>query len=385
MQNKKTALWQIIIILFLCVNSYALERSVQKNIRVGIILDVSSFMVGSSKEFFIYDTSDKKFKLTKGNAYITCSAKGVHIGKYDLPLPVKIKPSNGVIFANYKPYQGYLKLIKSDNKINVINVLTIEDYLKGVLPKEVSIDWEIEALKTQAVVSRTYIIANLNRHSDQLFDICSTTHCQVYGGLEVKAYSTDQAIKETKGEVLIYDDKFAQTVFHANCSGHTDDPKYIWNWKYTPPYLRGVKCGYCYDAPHSKWEHVLDTSFISEKLASKKIGKIKKIKVKGKTASGAAKELEITHSDGKLILNAYQFRLTVDAWKLKSHVFGSIKTNEDKIYFKGRGWGHKAGLCQWGAKGMAENGKTYKKILSHFYPGTKIETVVYNNINKGNI
>jgi stage II sporulation protein D len=373
-----------LIILFLCVvicvvHCSALEIVVQKDIRVGIILDVSSFIVGSSKDFFVSDASDRKFKFSKGNASITCcSQEDICIGKYNLSLPVKIKPSNGIIFANSKPYQGYLKLKKSGEKINVINVLTIEDYLKGVLPKEVNSNWEIEALKAQAVVSRTYIIANLNKHSNQGFDICSTTHCQVYGGLECQTNSTEQAIKETKGEVLMYDGKFAQTVFHANCSGHTDDPKYIWNWKDTPAYLKGVKCGYCYNAPHNKWEHVLDMNFIIKKLADKKIGRIKKIKIKGKTFSGAAKDLEIIHSYGKLILNAYQFRLVVDAWKLKSHFFSSIETNANKIYFKGRGWGHKVGLCQWGAKGMAEKGKTYCEILSHFYPGTKIETIIYN-------
>jgi stage II sporulation protein D len=366
----------VLIILSSFINIYAMDK-VQKNVSVGIILNVSSFTTGSSKDFVIYDSSKKRLKLTKGRANVSYSSKGVRIGKYDLALPVKIKPSNGVIFANSKPYQGYLKLIKSRNKINVVNVLTVEDYIKGVLPKEVGSNWRIEALKAQAVISRTYTLANLHKHSDQGFDMCSTTHCQVYGGLDGETHSTNQAVKETQKEVLTYEGTFAQTVFHANCGGHTDDPKYIWNWKETPPYLRGVKCGYCYDAPHTKWEQEMDASFISNKLTNDKIGRIKKIKVKGKTSSGAAKELEIIHSKGKTILNAYKFRLAVDAWKIKSHVFDSIKINGGKIYFKGKGWGHKVGLCQWGSKGMAEKGKTYRKILEHFYPGTKIETVDY--------
>jgi stage II sporulation protein D len=372
---KKTNLLKILffsISLFFS-NSYALDN-VQKNIRIGIILDETSLTIGSSRNFFVYDSAGKKLKLTKGTVNISCSQRGAHIGKYDLFLPLRIEPSNGVIFVNSKPYRGYLVLKKSGKKMYVINVLGIEDYIKGVLPKEVSCDWHAEALKAQAVISRTYAICNLNRHSAQGFDLCSTTHCQVYGGLGAETKKTNQAVSQTNGEVLTYQGKPAQTVFHASCGGHTEDPKYIWGWKETPPYLKGVKCRYCCKSPHAKWVQVLDKNFVENKL---KIGKIKNIKIKGKTPFGAAKELEITHSNGKCILNGYEFRLDVDAWKIKSHFLNSIKIKNDKIYFNGKGWGHKAGLCQYGAKVMAEKGKTYSTILYYFYPKTKIETVNY--------
>ncbi|MDR1943023.1 MAG: SpoIID/LytB domain-containing protein [Endomicrobium sp.] len=372
---KKTTLLKILffsISLFFS-NSYALDN-VQKNIRIGIVLDEMSVTIGSSRNFFVYDSSGKKLKLTKGTVNISCSQRSARIGKYDLSLPLRIEPLNGVIFVNSKPYRGYLVLKKSGKKMNVINVLDIEDYIKGVLPKEVSCDWHAEALKAQAVISRTYVISNLNRHSAQGFDLCSTTHCQVYGGLGAETKKTNHAVLETNGKVLTYLGKPAQTVFHASCGGHTEDPKYIWGWKETPPYLKGVKCRYCRNSPHAKWAQVLDKNFLENKL---KIGKIKNIKIKGKTPFGAAKELEITHSNGKCILNGYEFRLGVDAWKIKSHFLNSIKIKNDKICFKGKGWGHKAGLCQHGAKGMAEKGKTYSTILYHFYPGTKIETVDY--------
>ncbi|MDR2811997.1 MAG: SpoIID/LytB domain-containing protein [Endomicrobium sp.] len=372
---KKTTLLKILFfsISLLFSNGYALDN-VQKNIRIGIILDEMAVTIGSPRDFFVYDSAGKKLKLTKGTVNISCSQKGVRIGKYDLSLPIRTQHSNGVIFVNSKPYRGYLVLKKSDKRMNVINVLSIEDYIKGVLPKEVSCDCHVEALKVQAVISRTYAIFNLNRHSAQGFDLCSTTHCQVYGGLGAETEKTNQAVSETNGEVLTYQGNPAQTVFHAVCGGHTEDPKYIWGWKETPPYLKGVKCSYCGKSPYAKWEQFLDENFVRNKL---KIGKIKNIKIKGKTSSRAAKQLEIKHSNGKCVLNAYEFRLYVDAWKIKSHFFNSIKIKNDKICFNGKGWGHKAGLCQCGAKGMAEKGKTYSTILYHFYPGTKIETISY--------
>jgi stage II sporulation protein D len=368
----------IFVITFFCPSAFALD-DIQKYIKIGIILDAQSFTAGSSKDFYVYDSANRRYILTHGTVNISCLQKGVEVGKYDLSLPVKIEPSNGVIFANSKPYRGYLVLKKFGSKMNVINVLHIEDYIKGVLPKEVGADWHIEALKAQAVISRTYAIASLNNHCKQGFDLCSTTHCQVYGGLGAETKKTNQVVLETTGQILTYNGELAKTVFHAACGGRTEDPKYIWGWKETPIYLKGVKCGCCYSSPHARWEQLLDESFIRSRLrdCNINIGEIKKIKIKGKTRSGAAKEVVIVHSGGTYVMNAYKFRTSVDAWKIKSHLFDSIKFKKGKFYFKGKGWGHKAGLCQCGAKCMAERGKKYPKILYHFYPKTKIQSIIY--------
>ncbi|MDR0956467.1 MAG: SpoIID/LytB domain-containing protein [Endomicrobium sp.] len=378
MNKKKIFVIIVLIISLFYYNSYALNN-VQKNVSVGIILDIPSCTIGSSKDFFVLDASNKRFKLAKGTVIVLSSKNGVRLGKYNLTLPVRIESSDNKVFVNSNPYSGYLVLKKSANKINVINVLPIEDYIKGVLPKEVGVDWKMEALKTQAVVSRTYVVSNFGRHAAQGFDMCATVHCQVYGGLRTENRSTNQAVTETKRKVLSYKGQFAQTVFHANCGGNTEDPKHVWNLENAQPYLKSIKCGYCYNAPYSKWEQELDIDFINKKLTNNNIniGKIKNIKIKKETSSSTVKEVEISHSKGKLILNAYKFRLNVDPWKIKSHTFSSIKKYKDKICFKGSGWGHKVGLCQWGAKGMSENGKTYKEILEYFYPGTKVETVTY--------
>jgi stage II sporulation protein D len=298
-----------------------------------------------------------------------------------ITLPALITPVKGVIFADKKPYRGYLYIVKSAKGINVINVLPVEDYLRGVVPKESSPSWPMESLKAQAVISRTYTLANLNKHKNEGFDLCSQTHCQVYGGAASEYLASNKAVIETKCEVLAYDGKLAQTVFHANCGGHTEDPKYVWNWtSQTPPYLKGVKCGYCKEAPHSAWESAIDENYIRNKLSSYRVGKIKSIKIKGETPAGSAVDIEILHSNGNLTFNAYKFRLTVDPWQIKSTAFESIEKSIEKkrteFIFKGKGWGHKVGLCQWGAKGMADIGKKYKQILSFYYP--KTETVKIN-------
>ncbi|MDR1418240.1 MAG: SpoIID/LytB domain-containing protein [Endomicrobium sp.] len=376
-KNVRGILILFMYIVFTCKSLYALGAT-NRNVDIGICIDVSSASIGCSKSFIILDNSGKKLKFSKGVGSLECITKGIKINNYILYTPVKVTPSNNIIFVNSKPYLGQLTIQKSKTKMTIINVLPIEEYLKGVVPKEVNPLWPTEALKAQAVISRTYTIANLNKHKEQGFNLCSTTHCQVYGGLSGQVHSTNQAVKETNKEVLTYEDKVIQAVFHATCGGRTDSPRYVWGWKDIPPYLKGVKCGYCHKARYKTWEHTLDEHFIHEKLSqNNKIGKIKKIKVKGKTPTKAAKGLEIIHSEGKLRLNAYKFRTLIDAWKIKSHTFDSIEVKNNKVYFKGKGWGHKVGLCQEGAKGMADKGKTYKKILLYFYPKTKIEPISY--------
>ena len=372
---KKTVL--ALLILFAAMPVLALNP-VNKNIRVGIIINTDSFSAAATDDFYIKGEDGRKFKLTKGMVKISLSKDGLLIGNYAVNLPVKIESSNGIIFADKKPYRGFLYVNKSGNKINVINVLSIEDYIKGVLPKEASAGWGIEALKAQAVISRTYTLSNITKHSKQGFDMCDTTHCQVYGGAAVEALSCNKAVSATKGNVLSYDGKFAQTVFHANCGGHTEDPKYVWNWSgETPAYLKGIKCGYCDNAPHANWEKSIAESFIREKLSGYNVGKIASIKIKDVTPAGSAQKVVIKHGKGTLEMNAYKFRLAVDAWQIRSTTFDDIKKESGNFIFKGRGWGHKVGLCQWGAKGMADKGKKYKSILSHYYPKTKIEKIKY--------
>jgi stage II sporulation protein D len=361
-----------IFIICACSFSYALAQT-RKDIRVGIIVGANSFAAASNEEFVITDGNGDKYKLSKGKIDLSYANGKLVLGQNKLAFPLTIKSSKGIIFADRKPYRGYLNIVKAKNGFTVVNVLPIEDYLKGVVPKESSPSWPQESLKVQSVISRTYTYANLNKHNKEGFDMCSQTHCQVYGGAESEVLSSNKAVVATKGEIVTYDAKLAQTVFHANCGGHTEDPKYVWNWTVsTPPYLKGVKCGYCSDTPHSKWENSLDEKFIMKKLSGYRVGNIKSIKIKGKTDAGSAIDIEILHSNGNLTFNAYKFRLAVDPWQIKSTAFESIEKKGSRFIFKGYGWGHKVGLCQWGAKGMADKGKSYKKILSHYYPGTKL-------------
>ncbi|MDR0823420.1 MAG: SpoIID/LytB domain-containing protein [Endomicrobium sp.] len=373
---KKTVL--SIVLMLLAVYAYGADTMPQI-IRVGIILNATSVNVGGSASFSIIDNNGKRYNLSQGMTKLSYSNGQMLLGNNKLTLPIRVESAKGLVYAGKTAYRGYLIVSKTaNNKVNIINVLKMEDYLKGVVPKESSSKWPLETLKSQAVISRTYAIANMGKHKAQGFDLCGDTHCQVFGGASAEVPIGNEAVVETAGEVLTYKGRYAQTVFHANCGGHTESPKYVWGWTEVPEYLEGVKCGYCQDAPYSTWETAIDESFIRKQLSkTADIGEIQSISPSGKTPGGSAIDVIIKHSKGETMMNAYKFRLTIDAWKIKSNTFKSIKKQNDKFFFIGNGWGHKVGLCQWGARGMGLDGKNYAQILSYYYPKTKIEKVRY--------
>ncbi len=375
----KNILFIICFVLFCNCFAYS-GVSKQEYIKVGILSNQERITIaGDEKYFFI--CNNKKYSLSEGKINIEIKNNTAIIFNKVYRLPIEFV-STKCLLVNNKIYRGNIIISASSKGNNIINKLKLEDYLKGVLPKEVNSSWNQETLKAQAVISRTYVLKNIGKHSKENFDVCSGVHCQVYGGASCEAQSCNKAIHDTYGQVLFYKGDLAQTLFHASCGGHTENPKYVWQWKTdTPPYLKGRKDSYCKNSPHHNWTTTLEESYIRNKLidAGYKIGKIKKISTSGKTSGKAAEKIKIKHSKGKLKLNAYTFRLAIDSFKIRSTQISSIKKKGNKFIFKGKGWGHKVGLCQWGAKIMGDKKMSYKKILDFYYPKTVIRKIDYVN------
>jgi len=141
-------------------------------------------------------------------------------------------------------YRGQIKIYLNDRGLlNVINELPVEEYLRGVVPKEMgpAVYDRIEALKAQTVAARTYTLKNLGEFSDEGYDICATPRCQVYGGMADEHPLTDQAIIETAGEVMMYRGQMVEALYSSTCGGHTEDVQVIFPLK-NQPYLKGVAC-----------------------------------------------------------------------------------------------------------------------------------------------
>jgi stage II sporulation protein D len=194
--------------------------------------------------------------------------------------------------------------------------------------------------------------------------------------MESENERTNEAVEQTLGEVLVFEGQLAQTLFHAACAGHTENPNNVWSWESKAPrYLEGRVDRYCAGGPHDHWKNRLKAASIAERLrkAGYDIGTIKSIRISGKDDSGRARLLTIRHSKGTTAIPAGKFRLAVDAWLVKSTLFTGIVRYEDSFEFRGKGWGHGVGMCQWGAKEMAAKNYNYEEILHFYYPGATVE------------
>jgi stage II sporulation protein D len=288
--------------------------------------------------------------------------------------PVVLEPTDGFISVNKRPYRGKIKLSVSKD-FKVINIVDLEEYLYGVLKMEISPSWHFEVLKAQAVIARTFAITNLEKHKKEGFNLCSNAHCQVYGGVNAEDPLMIKAVNETKGQIIVFDGLPVFTPYHATCGGHTSSSKEIWIGGKSLPYLKGVKCSHCVDSPHYHWSCFFSFKELRRLLRKKyNLGVIYSIYSFSKNSYGRTTNLLVLHSRGKLRLNANEFRLLVGSLRLKSTFF-SISMSSNGVRFKGRGWGHSVGVCQWGAKKLAEKGMDYRGILGYYYKGVQLSRI----------
>lgn len=350
-------------------------------IRVAILQNVSSFNLGSENDYVVVDltTGEKNVLSHKNILLVEPNSKGILIGNIQLNRLVRVMPKNDGEFlrVNGKRYRDTILIRKNETQqMTVINELGLDDYLYGILPREVCSNWHIESLKAQAVVSRTFALKNLNRHDSEQFNLCNQVHCQVYGGLDDEKNETNLAVDKTHNEVLTYEEQLANTVFFANCGGRTEEPLNAWETDFSPPYLKSIRCKYCKKEPHYNWKQKLTQEEIARVLRKKNFSvtlPIKSVHIASYGKSNRAKFLKIKHAKGEIKIRASHFRLAAGPETIRSTLFTKIKKVKDGFYFQGHGWGHGVGMCQEGAKGLAETGANYKKIIRFYYPGTHLE------------
>jgi stage II sporulation protein D len=262
-------------------------------------------------------------------------------------------------------YTGNIDVWRGDNGLYVINELPIEDYVKDVVAAELRPDWEIEALKAQAVISRTYALYQKMMNGNSIYHIASTVLNQVYKGNKPDV-KISYAVEETRGEILTYNDMPIEAFFHSTCGGKTENPEDVFGKSY--PYLKSVESN-CEISPYWAWERKIQVSDIEKEL---NIHNIKAITIKSYTSTNRVKQLDILSDSGTTTINATDFRKAL-GWSYLPSTNFQLTREDDTILFTGKGYGHGVGLCQWSALQMARDGKNYREILSFFYPGTIIK------------
>ena len=317
-----------------------------------------------------------------------------------------------------RAYPGIIEIrIDHDGALMAVNEISIDQYLKGVVPAEMPAYYPEEALKAQAVAARSEVLSKLGaKHSNDPYDLCAAVHCQVYSGLNRISTRSNKVVVETTGEVITYKGRVCDAVYSAVCGGHTENKAYVWNSP-AEDYLEGIfdclPVGIDYpnlqdeeelkrwiDSPpavfcnveansalealagavkYFRWEETysrLELEKIIRKKTGVDIGTFFGIELLKRGVSGRLYEIEILGSRRNLIIkDELNIRRVLSDNHLKSSCFyTTIVFDQDsvpqEITFHGAGWGHGVGMCQVGAAVMALKGMNYQEILQHYYPNT---------------
>lgn len=267
--------------------------------------------------------------------------------------------------------------------LDVVAWMNLEEYLSGVLPSEMPVAWPIEALKAQAVAARSFVIRMSADRRSRHFDVDSTVYDQVFKFLhEVDSRPSwrkklAQVLRETKGQVVVDDKgKILKAFYSADCGCVTEDPTYVWG---AAPAFQSIKDPSCKRQKTSTWQvsldrHVVRNSLLQE-LKLKSDSDLRALHVSGRTPSGrVAKVIASLEVDGrpeKREMNSQEFRRIIGFDKVRSTDFQMQWIGHD-LKIKGRGVGHGVGLCQTGAKQLAQEGMPYHQILKLYYPRAKL-------------
>ena len=374
------------IIFFCFFQNHSLSASKEPIIRV---------LISKNKNLRI--RSDKSIPLTiEGEEFTNKKIKGLTLKnensstilffdknkekKYELKNEEKyeIKSSDGRgIWVGQKRYPGILSLIILDSEILLINIVGIEKYLTSVVGSEMPTSWPLEALRAQAIASRTYA---LKQKGNSLYDIDSTQKNQVYNGLESRTYKTTKAVRSTRSLVLVHNNKLINALFHSSSGGMTENSQDVWKNEY--PYLTSVK-DFDKSNPKFRWQK----NFSNEELQKifPVIGGINKIEILNITNTGRVKNVRIFGDYSSTEMSGVEIRKRMN---LKS-TFIRFKFVEDKTnipdnkdpndsYEKiltviGQGSGHGVGMSQWGARYLATKGYSAERILKYYYKDVRIK------------
>ncbi len=306
------------------------------------------------------------------------------------------------LFLNGKPYRGALEVVlgsknpqsKNSKSLQVLNVVWVEDYLKGVVPAEIGklTEEEIEALKAQAIAARTYSLSRLGQYEDSGYDLEASVIDQVYNGVDEEDPLINFAIEQTEGEVIAHRGKLINAYYHANSGGKTESIENVWG-RQDVPYLVSVNDDeFCSWAKNYSWEETWSKKDIERNISlyldsikllpEEGFGELIDLVIKERSPSGRIQILETVTESGTYRIYKDKIR-----WALKrgsdpnlilpSTLFDlEIQRGFDNsiqwVTAKGHGNGHGVGMCQTGAVGMAREGYSCEEILTYYYPGVNI-------------
>lgn len=443
----------IVLIILLPVVSYA-DYSIPSYLRIGLFY-------GSNAKSEVTVTSEYGFKLgtylgtefteesetADTGLVVTFSNNKIVVksGGYEIYQTSNVEKGLGVfptkggmrrrLTVGGEEYRGGLDFKIINGKNVITNVVFMDNYLYGVISREMSPSWNIEALKAQAVCARNYAANNLNKHSEYGFDLCSTVCCQAYSGTRFETDGSYAPVDETSNQILTYGGEPAELYYCASMGDRTEDVKNVWG--NSVPYLISVDNSFedTKNIPNGIWTGSLTCDEATTIMRNKgyNVGQVTNIEVNEYTENGRVLKMTVTgtqgskvferegcrtifntvtksqafkvygngdsvqnapairvtdgqdfsdkkineivmlSADGRATLAASQIFVTNGVYQQTYEISQTQSGVNTGFVFEGTGWGHSIGMSQYGAKGMADAGYSYVDILLHYFPGTNLE------------
>ncbi|KAA3614718.1 MAG: SpoIID/LytB domain-containing protein [Calditrichaeota bacterium] len=304
--------------------------------------------------------------------------------------------NSSVIKHSKKEYSGNLSILKEDStNLYLINHLDLESYLQGVVPAEIFTNnaEQMEAVKAQAICARTYALKKMENRKNKSYHVYADIRDQAYGGAGQKTKLGNQAVLETIGSALFFDNKLADAYFHASCGGVSEEANSVWEGPETA-YLKSQQdiVGKEFadlESPYFRWTMERDAAQLDSMFNNKfNISYLNKtvqdtmdipfrMFVKERSASGRVTKLAVNYGTDSQELSGYEIRRFL-GWpigKLLPSTLFKLSASDSTFIINGAGNGHGVGMCQYGAMYKAQKGLQYYHILQSYYPGTVLRKV----------
>jgi stage II sporulation protein D len=344
--------------VFLLLTSFAMAQ--QQDLLLRVLLSegsVGSLNIGAHERVNgagSQTVAGGSFRLSAGSGQVLVDGQAA--GNW-----VEFAASEGFSLAG-KTYRGNLMAVSQGGRLLFINRVWLEDYLLGVVPSEVPVNFPDAVLQAQAILARTFALYRLN--PEGLYDICATERCQVYKGREVETARHSSAVEATRGLIVSYDSQPITAVYSSDSGGFTASSGEVWGTD--KPYLVARPDPFSI-SPGGTWTVSANPTVVARELAeiNQSVGVVQAMRVVAYSASGRPSSLRVVGSSRTVILNAVQ----------ASRVLRGIGLRSTRVEIRGlsiTGWGngHGVGMSQWGARGLASQGWDFRQILGYYYPGT---------------
>jgi len=289
---------------------------------------------------------------------------------------LRVSPVGGnALRFQQRPYPGVLEVLLGPEGLMVVNQLPLEEYLVGAVKAEAGDKWPLEMLKAQAIVARTYAAYHRRLNAAKPYHLVSSTANQQYAGQVAETSPAWSAVRETEGQVLLWEGDLFPAFYHTDSGGYTEDPRAVFAASNMPA-LPPVRVEFSSASPHHAW--ILDVPLADLAAALRRggvsVGSIVGLRVVERSASLRVSRIAVDGTRGTATHRGNDLRRLVGYDTLKSTLF-AVSVDRAYARFAGRGYGHGVGLDQWSAKTMAEQGYTARQIALYYYPGATLSSL----------